>query len=58
MILRKALLKSGHAYTCGAVILNNKWILTAAHCVWNLQPSHLVVTVGKKCQENKLTNPP
>lgn len=34
-------------YVCGGSILSEKWILTAAHCVWGKQPSLFNITVGK-----------
>ncbi|KAG7315722.1 hypothetical protein KOW79_020588 [Hemibagrus wyckioides] len=43
----QALLRYGSIYKCGAVILNNEWIVTAAHCVWQMDRSKLSVTVGE-----------
>ncbi|MCJ8747854.1 hypothetical protein PDJAM_G00158190 [Pangasius djambal] len=43
----QALLKIENVYKCGGVILNYEWILTAAHCVWQADPSQLLVTVGE-----------
>ncbi|XP_026788114.1 coagulation factor VII [Pangasianodon hypophthalmus] len=43
----QALLKLENVYKCGGVILNYEWILTAAHCVWQYNPSQLLVTVGE-----------
>ncbi|XP_053332875.1 coagulation factor VII-like [Clarias gariepinus] len=43
----QALLMYAGAYKCGGVILNNEWILTGAHCVWQLDSSQLQVTVGE-----------
>uniref|UniRef100_A0A673G5C2 Coagulation factor VII, like n=1 Tax=Sinocyclocheilus rhinocerous TaxID=307959 RepID=A0A673G5C2_9TELE len=44
----QALLELEEQYKCGGVILDCRWILTAAHCVWEKDPTLLQVTVGKK----------
>ncbi|KAF5902622.1 coagulation factor VII-like, partial [Clarias magur] len=41
----QALLMYDDAYQCGGVILNSEWILTGAHCVWQLDESQIQVTV-------------
>lgn len=33
-------------YLCAAVILSDQWLLTAAHCIYNLAPASLSVRVG------------
>ncbi|XP_062865802.1 coagulation factor VII [Trichomycterus rosablanca] len=43
----QALLQKGGTYKCGAVVLNDQWIVTAAHCVWQQDPSQLQIIVGE-----------
>jgi len=40
-------------HKCGAAILTNKWIITAAHCVKDISPSNLMVRVGEYHVLNK-----
>uniref|UniRef100_A0A671KQ19 Coagulation factor VII, like n=1 Tax=Sinocyclocheilus anshuiensis TaxID=1608454 RepID=A0A671KQ19_9TELE len=43
----QALLELEEQYKCGGVILDSRWILTAAHCIWEKDPTLLQVTVGE-----------
>lgn len=48
-----ALFRYNHLY-CGAVIIHTKYLLTAAHCTFGLNPKSLSVRVGAS-HRNKLT---
>ena len=39
---------------CGAVLLTNDWLITAAHCVEDVSPLDLLVGVG----DNSILNTP
>ncbi|XP_042369119.1 coagulation factor VII [Plectropomus leopardus] len=43
----QALLTERGVFTCGAIVLSDRWMLTAAHCVWGKPASVLNVTVGE-----------
>ncbi|XP_041822630.1 coagulation factor VII-like [Chelmon rostratus] len=43
----QALLTENHNYSCGAIVLSDQWILTAAHCVGKNPNGIFHVTVGE-----------
>lgn len=34
-------------FQCGAIVLTDQWIISAAHCVWGKPMSAFNVTVGE-----------
>lgn len=47
LLSTQAMLSYRNEYSCGGVILSDKWIMTAAHCVWRKPASLFNITVGK-----------
>uniref|UniRef100_UPI0037E99BB9 uncharacterized protein n=1 Tax=Semicossyphus pulcher TaxID=241346 RepID=UPI0037E99BB9 len=43
----QALLTEDHEYTCGAIVLSDRWMLTAAHCVFRKPGTLFHITVGE-----------
>lgn len=47
LLSAQAMLSYRNEYSCGGVIISDKWIVTAAHCVWRKPASYFNITVGK-----------
>ncbi|XP_030057388.1 coagulation factor VII [Microcaecilia unicolor] len=43
----QALLKHGNKFICGGTLLSPVWVITAAHCLFNIQANQLTVTLGE-----------
>lgn len=45
-------LQISSVYLCGGSILSNSWIITAAHCVYTVQPSNVTIYAGSNIRWN------